>query len=87
MIKVKLNISFRKVILIDNWSLIWVKKTETEQSPVGPPKYKFCVRHFLFVGNRLHSASFTVPEFQRADSNIANQGRQEMQKQRSIKKQ
>ena len=28
-----------------------------------------CVPRFLFVGNRLHSASMTFPEFQRAGSN------------------
>jgi len=38
-----------------------------------PPGYKsfFC---FLFVGNRLYSASLTFPEFQRADSNICLSG-------------
>ena len=29
----------------------------------------FCVPHFLIIGNRLHSASLTFPEFQQADSN------------------
>ena len=36
----------------------------------GPPRYKsFHVSHFLFVGNRLHSASLTFPESHREDSN------------------
>ena len=41
----------------------------------------FCVLHFLSVGYRLHSASLTFPEFQRVDSNNANQGREGIQKQ------
>ena len=39
--------------------------TEAEQEdPVDSWVQKpFCVPHFLFVGNRLHSASMTFPEF------------------------
>ena len=35
----------------------------------------FCVPHFLFVGNRLHSASLTFPEFQREGSNSCLSGK------------
>ena len=35
----------------------------------------FYVPCFLFVGNRLHSASMTFPEFQRADSNSCYSGK------------
>ena len=47
-----------------------VNSNETEQDPVGPSGVQILpVFSFLFVGNRLHSASLTFPEFQRADSN------------------
>ena len=39
------------------------------------------VTRFLFIGNRLHSASLTFPEFQRAELTVANQGREGMRKQ------
>ena len=47
-----------------------------------PGTNPFCVPCFLFVGNRLHSASLTFPEFQTADSfqTVANQGREGMQR-------
>ena len=35
----------------------------------------FCVPHFLFVGNRLHSNSMTFPESKRADSNSCSSGK------------
>ena len=40
--------------------------SSAEQDPPGT--YLFHVPRFLFVENRLHSASLTFPEFQRADS-------------------
>ena len=46
-----------------------------------PGTNPFCVPHFLFVGNRLHSASMTFPEFQRAGSNSCSPGSEGMQKQ------
>ena len=42
----------------------------------------FCVSHFLFVGNRLHSASLTFSESEGQIQTVVNQGREEMQKQR-----
>ena len=42
----------------------------------------FCGPHFLSVGNRLHSASMTFPEFQKAGSRrVTNLGREGMQRQ------
>ena len=35
----------------------------------------FCVPHFLFLGNRPHSASMTYPKFQRAGSNSSQSGK------------
>ena len=41
-----------------------------EQDPVESSWVQiFSVHHFLFAGNRIHSASFTFPEFPRVDSN------------------
>ena len=49
---------------------------EMEQDPAGPSGYKsFLGTNFLFVGNRLLSASLTFPEFKRADSNSCLSGK------------
>ena len=57
---------------------------ETKQDPVGPPGYTSFLRpHCLLLGNRLHSASETFPEFQRADANNCSSGKGgNMEKQR-----
>ena len=47
------------------------KKKRNRAGPCGAPGHKslFVSPVFLLVGNRLHSASVTFPEFQRAGSN------------------
>ena len=57
--------------VVVTWNLSWScsQDVETKQDPVGlPGTNPFCVLHFLFVRNRLHSTSLAFPEFQRADS-------------------
>ena len=55
---------------------------ETEQDPGGPGTNPFHVPCFLFVGNRLHSASLAFLEIQGQIQTVANQGGKGMQKQR-----
>ena len=53
-----------------------------EQNPVWTSWVQIlCVPCFLFVGNRIHSASLAFPEFQREDSKTY-QEKEGMQKQR-----
>ena len=63
-------------------SCSWMEHLKPSRTLRGSWAQKpFCVPHFLFAGNRLHSASMTFPEFQRAGSNSANQEREERRRQ------
>ena len=79
--------SFPKSPLIDSIHNVLSFGTKTEQDPEGPSWYKsFLCPHFLFVGNRLHSASlaFLSSKGQRL---ILKKGKEYRNKGRGIRKQ
>lgn len=51
-----------------------LKWSRTSWGPAGTNSV--CVPCLLFVGNTLHSASLNFPDFHRADSKVAYQGRE-----------
>ena len=66
---ISLGLTHWSTLMVSSLFQKGVEKIEIEQDPVGfRSTNPFCVPYFLSVGNRLHLAYQTFPEFQKANS-------------------